>query len=1091
MNDERRSDSIDVELELATFLARIQDSDATLDEIPESLAKQLTAAELSEYRDAQKCLDLLRKLPPSPETTDGEITDRARLAPQLSTPNQATYETPVADAATHSFEKDSSFGLPNRIGRFEVIRELGRGGFGIVLLAKDSALDRFVAIKIPRISRFLADEAQARFEREARAAASLSHPAIVPIFESGHHEAIPFIVFGYCEGVTLAEWLDQSSDHSKTRAIEPTLASRIVMRLAEAVQHAHVHGVVHRDLKPANILVQTGGPTHPAPASDGKPEQHLDEEPDDPDSQDRSLIESLRITDFGLARMADDSASLTKDGALIGTPAYMAPEQTDGTPRGGPAVDVYSLGVLLFELLTGRLPFEGTTQLKQLKAITEQAPPSPRSLQPSLSRDLSAICLKCIEKSPKRRYESCQLLLDDLERFQAGKAVTAREITYAEKCLRVCRRNPIATTLTLGTFAILLASTMLMGKLWFDANEARKSSTIHEAQARQRADEALQHSRRLRTAINDLLTAIANEPSIRDKGMESFREQLLVSATQFFEQLREAQPQDDAILEEYLRSMLALAQIHQSLDDNLQAILIAEEAIQKIKSAPGEQREMELYFLEIIALSQNDIGNRDASLAAQNEAIEQSIQAVIDEPDALSSAFDLASELSFSASLKLSNGEISEGRELNQEAIRILTNATGKPIEEWPTHIVPLQVIRTQAITLIQTGQFSEGKRLAMIAIDMHHELFAAHSFVDSKSLVQQSELHTYVGMAGLRLGQTDLSESHYDQGIDLLEAVCEQHSEVVEYHSRLIGLRYQRAMLDYSRSNFEAASAKLAEIADTAELLAREFRSDVPSANRRRILVTRVSSLNALSAIRRQNGELGEARDDLTDAIFACEDILAEYLNHPNTVVVLGSLFVNLASLDLEEGKESLAFENYRAAVEQLESLDARFQSPETRNSLAIGYWGLTTTSLPERDAELIVESAEKFLNLAPSNDLRRLTIRLRLAMALAYKGQFDLSLSEFDKAEMECTTSQQFLSLSISQALSLVALDLTRGMVTDAEYTQLEADFSENVIRSLSSAVDLTDGSIVSREQLLGEPSLQRFHDDERFRSIVEQLK
>ncbi len=330
--------------------------------------------------------------------------------------------------------------VPQRIGRFETIRLLGQGGFAKVFLCRDDNLNRLVAIKVPKPHALLSAEARRRFEREARAAAMLSHPAIVPVFQNDLTGPVTYLVCAYCEGPTLAEWIP---DHREQ--INPQVAARIVRRLAEAVEHAHQRGVIHRDLKPSNILVESD-----YSSASIVPQNDVE------DSEDSSDIsQRLRITDFGLAKYTHDlqSASLTVDGSVLGTPAYMSPEQARGETAVGVSTDVYSLGTILYELLTGTTPFRRTSHLATLRAIEDEAPKPLRQVKPGIPKDLEAICLKCLEKQPRRRYSTAHELSGDLSSWLEGRPVIARCPTRLDRFYSWLRRNPaLAVTLAIVLF---------------------------------------------------------------------------------------------------------------------------------------------------------------------------------------------------------------------------------------------------------------------------------------------------------------------------------------------------------------------------------------------------------------------------------------------------------------------------------------------------------------------------------------------------------------------------------------------------------------------------------------------------------------
>jgi len=286
------------------------------------------------------------------------------------------------------------------IGRFRVLRELGRGGYGIVYLAFDPVLKREVALKVPRPEVLVTPDLRRRFLREAQAAAGLEHPHIVPVYDAGEVGPICYIASAYCRGITLAAWL-----RNQPSLTEPRTAAALSADLAEAMQHAHERGVLHRDLKPGNILVEPAGL-----ARDGHPESI-----------------AVKITDFGLAKLTGSEEESTCSGAIIGTPAYMAPEQAAGMPgQIGPAADVYALGAILYEMLTDRPPFKGPTTLDTLQQVRNQDPLPPSRLHARLPRDLEIICLKCLQKEATQRYRTAGNLADDLRRFVAHQPIHAR-----------------------------------------------------------------------------------------------------------------------------------------------------------------------------------------------------------------------------------------------------------------------------------------------------------------------------------------------------------------------------------------------------------------------------------------------------------------------------------------------------------------------------------------------------------------------------------------------------------------------------------------------------------------------------------------
>jgi WD40 repeat protein len=369
-------------------------------------------------------------------------------------------------------------GQARRIGRFTIVRELGRGGFGIVFLAHDPDLGRCVALKVPRSEIVTTEKVRRRFLHEARAASRLDHPHIVPVYEAGRAGLDCYIASAYCEGPTLAAWLRERGDLAP-----PRLAAQLIAVLAGALHHAHERGILHRDLKPGNILLQTDRQAGIAEAAD---------------------VEGLggipRVCDFGLAMLLDQEVDETTSGIPIGSPLYMAPEQAEGRSRElGPPTDVYALGVILYEMLAGQPPFQGENALESLRRVIAEEPVPPRGNRPSIPRDLEIICLKCLEKAPARRYATAATLAEDLRRFLDGRPILARPTGVARRAWKWCGRRPLMATL-LGAAAV----TILVAAAWIASIadfKGKVQSITHER------DRSLAERRR----IGDQIAAVRAE----------------------------------------------------------------------------------------------------------------------------------------------------------------------------------------------------------------------------------------------------------------------------------------------------------------------------------------------------------------------------------------------------------------------------------------------------------------------------------------------------------------------------------------------------------------------------------------------------
>jgi serine/threonine protein kinase len=354
-----------------------------------------------------------------------------------------------------------------RVPGYEVLDVLGRGGMGVVYKARHLNLRRLVALKMILAGGHAGAEDRKRFQAEAEAVARLTHPNIVQIYEVGEHDGLPFLALEYCPGGSLDRKLDGT-------LLPPAEAARLVETLARAVQSAHEQHIVHRDLKPANVLFRTE-------------EKGLTTEAEKESLSPQSSVLSPVISDFGLAKKLDE-AGLTASGAVMGTPPYMAPEQARGESHAvGPAVDVYALGAILYECLTGRPPFKAATSVETLRQVADNEPVSPRRLQPTLPRDLETVCLKCLHKSPARRYASAAALADDLRRFLDGRPVLARPTGTWERGVKWARRQPLAAGLLGLVGLVTLTGIMAVTLAWRRAEvEAVARRTAYEAEAEQR-----------------------------------------------------------------------------------------------------------------------------------------------------------------------------------------------------------------------------------------------------------------------------------------------------------------------------------------------------------------------------------------------------------------------------------------------------------------------------------------------------------------------------------------------------------------------------------------------------------------------------
>jgi serine/threonine protein kinase/tetratricopeptide (TPR) repeat protein len=458
---------------------------------------------------------------------------------------------------------------------YEILREVGRGGMGVVYEARQKSLGRVVALKMVLAGNYVGPAERARFRQEAEAAARLQHPNIVQIHEVGECDGLPFLSLEFVEGGSLSRLLNGTPQ-------PPLPAAGLVATLAEAMHHAHQQGIIHRDLKPANILLAGGGRQPPG----GQPL---------PGGSHPPLANLIpKIADFGLAKLLRDEAgesvsgSPTQTGDILGTPSYMAPEQATGQAwKIGPATDVYALGAILYELLTGRPPFRGTNRIETLLQVQTQEPVSPRRLQPGVPRDLETICLKCLHKEPQRRYAGAAGLADDLQRFLAGRPIQARPVGVLGRVSKWARRRPAVAGLLGVSGALLLALVVvvLVSNVWL--TRERDTAREQRRQAEHNFRQAEANFRQALEAVDQMLREVGEEDLADVPQMEPVRKKLLLKALGFYGKFLRERGDDPAVRRETGRAFSRLGDVQEMLGDHAPAEAAYRRAIALLQPLAG------------------------------------------------------------------------------------------------------------------------------------------------------------------------------------------------------------------------------------------------------------------------------------------------------------------------------------------------------------------------------------------------------------------------------------------------------------------------------------------------------------------------
>jgi WD40 repeat protein len=384
------------------------------------------------------------------------LDDHARFSRVAGRPVMPPTEGATLDAREPRLA-DPTPGTVKYFGDYQLIGEIARGAMGVVYKARQVSLNRPVALKMILAGQLASPGEVARFRREAEAAANLDHPGILPVYEVGEHEGQHYYAMKLVEGGSLAAKIPDLVG-------QPRPAATLLARVCRAVHHAHQHGILHRDLKPGNVLVDPEGTPY--------------------------------VSDFGLTRRMEGDSRVTQSGAIVGTPSYMAPEQAAAKKDLSIAVDVYALGAILYEVLTGRPPFRADTPLDTLLQVMDREPPRPRSLRPGADPDLETIALKCLQKEPAKRYGSAEALAEDLERWLGGEPILARRSSSGERLVKWARRRPAVASLLACLAAVVLGGVFALTALWLRAERERVEAVTQRRDAESAREEAAENARR-------------------------------------------------------------------------------------------------------------------------------------------------------------------------------------------------------------------------------------------------------------------------------------------------------------------------------------------------------------------------------------------------------------------------------------------------------------------------------------------------------------------------------------------------------------------------------------------------------------------
>jgi serine/threonine-protein kinase len=620
------------------------------------------------------------------------------------------FATSMADSTGPSIDPTTGRPVPHVSG-YEILGELGRGGMGVVYKARQKKLNRLVALKMVLSGGHASPDALARFLVEAQSVAALQHPNIVQIYEVGEHDSLPHFSLEFVDGAPLDRALAGKPQ-------KPLDAAKLVETLSRAMHFAHAHAILHRDLKPANVLL----------TSDGVP----------------------KITDFGLAKKLEGDSSQTKDGSIMGTPSYMAPEQARGELKTlGPSADIYSLGAMLYEMLVGRPPFLGSSPFDTIMQVIKEEPVPPSRLMPKLPTDIETICLKCLQKEPSKRYASAELLAEDCRRFIAGEPILSRPISPAERAWRWCRRNPRVASLlaTVAGLLVLVAVTSTVSALTI-----AEERNLKEIQRKDAVD-AREVAEAAKKAADENAKAAADQAGLALTTMQVLIDKV---QTQLDEAPRTQQIKRD-LLETAMEGLKAVAKEAERSTSIEATMLGAHMQMGGMFRQLGDTEDAMHEYEKSL-----DIARRRAAANPDNDASQANLAAV------LSQVGDMRQEL---------ERDVDAAQACYRESLAICETLSAKPPSavgtQSPTKLLDrlAEANKNVALTLLKQGNPGESLPLLEKVVTLRQELVAMAPDVQA---FQQTLAQAYniLGEVCFLNGDTKAALTHYDECIAQREKI-------------------------------------------------------------------------------------------------------------------------------------------------------------------------------------------------------------------------------------------------------------------------------------------------------------------------------
>ncbi|MCA9122260.1 MAG: protein kinase [Planctomycetaceae bacterium] len=907
------------------------------------------------------------------------------------------------------------------VDRFQLINMLGRGAFGTVYKARDTKLNRFVAMKIPRSGTFSSREDEDRFVSEAEHAAQLNHPGIVQVYDVGRTNEYPFIVIEFVRGVTL-------SDVTTARRMDFAEATRLIATIADALHHAHEHQVIHRDLKPANIMID------------------IDDNP--------------RVMDFGLAKRHVGEITVTTDGSILGTPSYMSPEQASGNSQSADRrSDVYSLGVILFELLSGERPFRGNSVML-LHQVANTEAPRLRFLNDKIPLDLETIAAKCLEKDPGKRYQTAKELAEDLRRHLNHEPILARPIGPVERARRWCKRNPLLVKSASLVFATLTIALLIVSLSWrSEAIQRRRANkladenhTLYEQEqlARQDAEnakvQALERLRDARRAVSSWLSVFPQMLEV--PGLEHIVEKMQLQGAKDYERFAEQQSDDPRQELERGRSWMRLGEIRRQLGQDDDAYAAYEKAASVLTELLERDRDRigpsklaaEIANAQLgMGLVLRDIGRHQKAI----DRVKQGISTLVaweseDEPHLhevlAASRLDLAV-------LQFQTGELTQAQESASLALsgyqklcdRLSAQPSSQPPANYRLGLASAESLKAELLG--QSGNYDDARDLLDRAINNLDELIASDPN-NLEFLRERAEKRILLASVLRTLGDTIGELNAYDASEADYRELAHLRPGVPSIQSQLAICLVDKGNLLHHLQRSREAEAPLREAIANLEPLAQKI-------GRPEFHEQAAAARAMLGEVCRELGEYDLSVELLRSAatayfqLYESAPTVVDYFERHATTV--GQLGQTLAAM----GQNEAAIDELQTAVTEFESLIASgSRRPAYLNAAAYSNWhlGEATLSTSPEMAQTALEQAGQYWSELEST-----------APSPEHFNAFAWFLVTCAKAE--CRDPMRALGL-VNRALEVEPNNDRYLTTLGAAYYRLkEFDLCENTMRNLTS--------------------------------------